>query len=325
MDDKTKEYPLWTEEIPYNSNRKKAEDMCLTNTIEALVMPNWAMAIFGTRLCKDSHNLDDYIYRTQILKGIVSDTYDDVPTITPYIVPDSKTSVVIAPGGGFCMLSTENEGVHPAEMLNKIGVSAFVVKYRLAPYRWPLPALDIQRAVRWVRAHAKDYGVKAESVGVMGFSAGGYAVASAAAFLGNDPVAAEGYRPDGIDEENGRPDYLITVYPVTHFEDNPNMLANLKGPEVYTDPEKREAWTKEYSLIEHFDRIQDLPQFMNYGTKDMLKGHEIYARKVADASPHNRVNVSKGALHGYSGEEKWSAWEEDLCDWILSEVCHINR
>ena len=316
--------PLWGPVIPYNSDRNKSDDMCLTKAPMPFVMLHWIQWVFGKKLQKDNHGMDDYVERTQIRKGLANPTYTDVPTITPYVVPNSRTSVVIAPGGGFCMVSTPNEGVHPAEMLNKAGISAFVINYRLEPYRFPIPCLDVQRAVRWVRSNAAEYGVNPDSVGVMGFSAGGYAVAGSAALLGNDPVIAGDYKMDAVDQQNGRPDYVITIYPVTHFEDNPNMLANLKGPEFYTDPAKRAQWMKDYSLIEQYDKMADIPQFMNYGTKDMLKGHERYAEKVKTALDVNHVEVLEGANHGYSGNEKWSSWEPVLCDWI-KKVTDANQ
>ena len=308
--------PMWGECIPFNSGKSKYDDMTISKAPSPVVMMHWIQWVFGKKLQKDNHGMDDFVDRNQIKKGLIKDTYSDIPTITPYIVPGSNTSVVIAPGGGFCMVSTENEGIHPAEVLNKAGISAFVINYRLEPYRFPIPCIDVQRAVRWVRHHAKEYDVNPHSVGVMGFSAGGYAVAGSAALLGNAPVSTDGYTPDEVDKENGRPDYVITVYPVTHIEDNPNMLANLKGPEFYTDSAKREKWMKEYSLIEQYGKMADIPQFLNYGTTDMLKGHEKYAEKVKAALSVNHVEVLEGANHGYSGQEKWSSWENVLCKCI---------
>ena len=88
-------------------------------------------------------------------------------------------AVIIVPGGGHRMLVWNNEGMVAAKSLNRVGVTAFVLKYRLA--RDPGAsysiendaAADLRRAVRWVRAHAAEYGVDPHRLGVMGFSAGG--------------------------------------------------------------------------------------------------------------------------------------------------------
>src|ERR1700730_1982623 len=100
----------------------------------------------------------------------------DIPTLTVYLPPADKatgTAVVVCPGGGYAALA-EHEAKPPAELLNKLGVAAFVLKYRLAPrYHHPAPMQDAQRALRTVRAKAKDYGVDPKKIGIWGFSAGG--------------------------------------------------------------------------------------------------------------------------------------------------------
>ncbi|MFX6937531.1 alpha/beta hydrolase, partial [Acinetobacter baumannii] len=90
---------------------------------------------------------------------------------------NSGAAVVIFPGGGHKLLVWTNEGTKAAVALNRMGISAFVVKYRLAnehgsPYSVEGDAADdARRAVRWVRANAARYGIDPKRVGVMGFSA----------------------------------------------------------------------------------------------------------------------------------------------------------
>jgi acetyl esterase/lipase len=123
--------------------------------------------------------------------------------------------IIIVPGGGHHMLVWTNEGVMPARTLNRFGITTFVLKYRLA--REPGATYDIardaaadaRRAVRWVRAHAKDYGIDPQRIGLMGFSAGGELVSLVA---DNPPVAPEVPR-DAIDRVSGRPDFQVLVYP----------------------------------------------------------------------------------------------------------------
>lgn len=60
-------------------------------------------------------------------------------------------AVVICPGGGYAIHATDHEGVQPAKFFNSIGVTAFVLRYRLSPYRHPIPLGDAQRALRFIR------------------------------------------------------------------------------------------------------------------------------------------------------------------------------
>lgn len=131
---------------------------------------------------------------------------------------NSGAAVVIFPGGGHKLLVWTNEGTKVATALNRMGVSAFVVKYRLANEpgsRYSVDgdaADDARRAVRWVRAHAADYGIDAKRVGVMGFSAGGELVS----LIADNPEPAGRPHTDAIDDQPARPDFQILVFPGPH-------------------------------------------------------------------------------------------------------------
>lgn len=122
--------------------------------------------------------------------------------------------IIIVPGGGHRMLVWVNEGVMPARTLNRFGATVFVLKYRLArepgsPYSIERDAAaDAARAVRWVRAHAAEYGVDPTRVGLMGFSAGGELVSMVADNPVPPPVSA-----DAIDRQSARPDFQVLIYP----------------------------------------------------------------------------------------------------------------
>lgn len=123
-------------------------------------------------------------------------------------------AIIVVPGGGHRMLVWNNEGLGPARALNRYGVTSFVLKYRLA--RDPGSgysierdaAADLARAVRWVRAHATDYGVDPGRIGVMGFSAGGELVS----LVADNPLPAAPVR-DAVDRMSARPDFQVLIYP----------------------------------------------------------------------------------------------------------------
>lgn len=127
-------------------------------------------------------------------------------------------AVIIVPGGGHRMLVWMNEGMVAAKSLNRSGVTAFVLKYRLARdtaagSAYSIEgdaAADLRRAVRWVRAHAAQYGVDPHRLGVMGFSAGGELVSLVA---DNPAPVVAGARSDDIDKLSARPDFQVLVYP----------------------------------------------------------------------------------------------------------------
>lgn len=146
--------------------------------------------------------------------GAVGETELDKPSITIYLPDASKATgagVVVFPGGGYVHLAFEKEGTKPAEWLNQLGVAAFVVKYRLGPrYHYPAEFDDGVRAMRYVRYHAKDYGVSPEKIGVWGFSAGGHMASS----VGTHFDSGNPQSPDPIDRVSSRPDFMILAYPV---------------------------------------------------------------------------------------------------------------
>ena len=142
--------------------------------------------------------------------------YVDKPSITVYKAPKDRsngTSVIIFPGGGYNILAWTHEGTEIAEWLNSLGVSAFVLKYRV-PRRDPekphtLPLQDAQRAIRIVRSRSKEWGIDPGRIGVLGFSAGGHLAVMSGTHYGDKSYE----RIDDADDLSSRPDFLIPIYP----------------------------------------------------------------------------------------------------------------
>jgi acetyl esterase/lipase len=135
------------------------------------------------------------------------------PSLTVYLAPEGTrngTAVVVCPGGAYQRLAIDKEGTAVARWLNSLGVSAFVLKYRLRDYGHPAPLRDVLRAVRLVRARAVPWKLAPDRVGVMGFSAGGHLASSAATLFD----APEGRTGAELDTVSARPDFAVLVYPV---------------------------------------------------------------------------------------------------------------
>jgi acetyl esterase/lipase len=138
----------------------------------------------------------------------------DVPSISVWL-PRSElatgSAVVVCPGGGYGMLAVEHEGKQVAEWLNGLGISAFVLKYRLGPrYHHPAMLDDAGRAIRTVRANAAKWKVDPGRVAIMGFSAGGHLASTAGTHFSAGKPDAD----DPVERLSSRPDRMILVYPV---------------------------------------------------------------------------------------------------------------
>lgn len=164
--------------------------------------------------------------------GALGETEADQPSITPWLAPKESANgaaIVVCPGGGYGHLAVGHEGKDVAAWLNSLGVSAFVLKYRLGPkYHHPAPLNDAQRAVRTVRAKAKEWNLDPKRVGIMGFSAGGHLASTVATHFD----AGKSESSDPIDQQSCRPDFAILGYPVISFTQpftHRGSLKNLLG------------------------------------------------------------------------------------------------
>ena len=140
------------------------------------------------------------------------------PTLTLYpaaVDRPNGTAVIICPGGGYTRLSTEREGVQYANWLSTLGVTSFVLKYRMQEFGYPAPLQDVLRAVRIVRSRAAEFKINPARIGVMGSSAGGHLAASAGTLF-DHPAGKTGAALDAI---VARPDFLILMYPVISMDD----------------------------------------------------------------------------------------------------------
>lgn len=146
-----------------------------------------------------------------------------VPTLTVWPAPAASatgTGVIVCPGGGYEFLAAGHEGEEIARWLNGLGVTAFVLRYRVPRPGHPAPLADLQDALRLVRARAGEFGVAADRLGVFGASAGGHLAACAGTLFGDDAT---------------RPDFLLLLYPVIAL-DGPHAHAGSRRALLGGDP-----------------------------------------------------------------------------------------
>lgn len=140
----------------------------------------------------------------------------DAPGISVHLpAAESATGagVIVAPGGGYRTLASDHEGLQVARWFNRIGVAAFVLRYRVGPrYHSSVSLEDGKRAVRYLREHALRFSIDPQRIGFLGFSAGGHLALAVSTRWhersphGSDPVAAQ----------SARPDFVIGGYAVTN-------------------------------------------------------------------------------------------------------------
>lgn len=171
--------------------------------------------------------------------GALGEAEEDTPTLTLYAVStehEPGAAVIVMPGGGYHELATNHEGRQIANWLNSVGITAFVLKYRLGPrYHHPVELGDAQRAIRLVRARATGFEVLPDKIGVMGFSAGGHLASTVATHFD----AGNSRAVDPIDRVSSRPDFAVLAYPVisftaeyTHKGSRRSLLGDDPSPEL---------------------------------------------------------------------------------------------
>lgn len=245
----------------------------------------------------------------------------DGPTHTPglwaYPVPKDKscgTAVVICPGGGYAIHAVDHEGTQVARWLNSVGVTAFVLRYRLTPYKHPAPMQDVQRAIQHVRANAEALGVNPKRIGVMGFSAGGHLASTCATHF----VDAKPDATDPVERVASRPDFAVLAYPVitmTESFGHGGSKKNLLGDNA--DPEMAKLLSNELQVTP-----QTPPTFLFHTGEDTGVPVENSLAFYAACRKHKvpaELHVYQFGPHGVglaAGDPALFSWKERLHDWL---------
>ncbi|SKA96840.1 Acetyl esterase/lipase [Prosthecobacter debontii] len=248
----------------------------------------------------------------------------DQPFIYVWSAAKEKTNgaaFVVCPGGGYGGLAADHEGTQVAKWFNGLGVSAFVLHYRLGThgYHYPIQLMDVQRAIRHVRANAQQYGIDPNRIGVIGFSAGGHLSSMAATLFDEKP---EGMTQDAVDQVSARPDVAAPTYPVISMIDefaHSGSRKNLLGPDNNTDEMARQVSTQLRVTP------QTPPTFLFQTDEDTVVPAEnavsFYLACRKNGVPAE-LHCYRPGIHGvglYLGDPVLGTWSLHLRDWLRNQ------
>lgn len=221
-------------------------------------------------------------------------------------------AVVICPGGGYGGRVVEGEGHGIARWLNTNGIAGIVLEYRLPQGDYHRPLLDAQRAIRMVRAHAAEWKLDPDRVGIMGFSAGGHLASTAGTHFDSGHPSTT----DPVERLSCRPSFLVLVYPVITMGENTHggTRNNLLGPSPSAELVDRFSNEKQVTA-------QTPPTFLTHARTDAvvpvahsrvfleaLKAHQVPAELLEFPEGNHGYN-------GYQGKE-WDAWQKRCVEWL---------
>lgn len=235
-----------------------------------------------------------------------SDGPDFMPNMLVYTVPENvqpKGAVMICPGGAFAFRSMQNEGYDIADMLVPMGYQCFIVNYRINPYSMQASATDLQRAIRYVKAHAEDYRINQENIALVGFSAGG--ILNGEVLLNwrdrtNGTALDSSYRPDELDNV---PVSACAVGMIYSFYGRLSVSMN---------------------NVETLRAANLPPAFYCWGTRDGFAGQFTQnSNAVKEAGVRVETKVLQGYPHGYGSGGNASIWGNDF-DAFLTLIMQGN-
>ena len=231
------------------------------------------------------------------------------PSVEPFEVEGSKGAVIVCPGGGY-VNKAAHEGAPIAKMLNEVGISAFVLDYRVKPFRIETAVGDAQRAIRLVRSMGY------EKVGILGFSAGGNLCCCAGTLydLGNPESE------DPIERISSRPDAFVPCYAVSSFMEpyaHMGSRKNLMGDE-WENNELAKRYSAELNVTEDTP-----PAFIWHTAADQavpVQNSMNLANALADKGVSFEMHVYPKGRHGLGLAAEHplvASWSNACCRWLL--------
>ena len=267
----------------------------------------------------NSINDASYIEQSDTINNWTKIRYVSNPRIDCYFADSGKangSAVVIFPGGGYGVLAAGHEGVDVAKWFNTMGISAFVVKYRLPNDKIMKdksigPLQDAQEAIRIIRRNSINWNVNPNKIGVIGFSAGGHLASSISTHY-ND------YIYNVVDTISARPDFSILIYPVVSM----NMAITHKGSRINLIGEMPSE-----ELITYFSNEQQVnentpPAFIVHSMNDAVvpvQNSINYALALEKYKLPCELHLYQKGGHGYGmgrSDNTESTWPETCKKWL---------
>ncbi|MFX0555396.1 prolyl oligopeptidase family serine peptidase [Maribacter sp. CXY002] len=283
---------------------------------QAQEIPLWPKGVPGS--IENADYQESYTY--DALNNVRGISHVSIPTITAFHADTSianGTAVIICPGGGYSHLAINKEGYKVAKWLNSLGISAFVLKYRM-PTDVTMkdktigPLQDAQEAIRLVRNNSQKWNIDSNKIGIMGFSAGGHLASTLSTHFDDNVYPS-------YEAVSARPDFSILVYPVismkdgiTHQGSKTNLLGKNPSDELII----------KYSNAIQVDKTTS-PTFLVHATNDLavpvensLEYYNALKKNNVPAELHIYEDGGHGFGLGVSGTN--ANWPNDLKQWFLA-------
>lgn len=223
------------------------------------------------------------------------------------------TTIIVCPGGGYASLVMKKEGYRMAEYLTKLGITVFILKYRLPdnrimPDKSIGPLQDAQRAIQLVRENSAKWGLDARKIGMMGFSAGGHLVASAGTHFTTPLI-------ENKLNTSLRPDFMVLIYPLISFQKNllhPGSLNRLLGEKP--EPDKVKLFSNELQVTS-----QTPPTFLTHASDDVkvnVLNSVVFYEALQNAKVPSEMHLYSKGGHGFGSSPTLDEWMMRCENWL---------
>jgi acetyl esterase/lipase len=242
------------------------------------------------------------------------------PTLTIFLAPKeiaNGTAVIIYPGGGYRINAIGHEGTDIAKKFNEMGITAFVLKYRI-PNDATMekkeigPLQDAQQAIKIVRERASEWNIKPNRIGIMGFSAGGHLASTAGTHFNKSFIPNEA-------KINLRPDFMILIYPVISFQDS---IAHLGSREQLLGSHSSKDQINYFSNELQVTKETPPTFLVHAGDDDVVKVENsvaFYSNLIKNKVPAE-LHVYQRGGHGFGLNNKTTSdsWMDRCKNWMTA-------
>ncbi|SFW78532.1 alpha/beta hydrolase [Chitinophaga sancti] len=242
----------------------------------------------------------------------------DIPTLTVYKPENGKsdgTGIIICSGGAYLGVADVVEGIPAAKKLTTAGITCFLLQYRVPDgskmtHKETVPVMDAQRAIQYVREHAKEFKIDKNKLGIMGFSAGGHLVSTLCTHLNDIYI-------DNPTNINLKPDFMALIYPVISFTDSLTHIVSrlqLIGPDITS--EKIHYYSNELH-VSHSTPPTFIVHAMDDDGVSVKNSLYFYAALQQHQVPAKLFLYAKGRhAFGAYNKEATIQWIDPFIEWI---------